>query len=743
MYKIILGKITLVWKNHIFHFMKNLFAIFIVFLLLYSYNYAQTDTLQENEIRTELDTVIIEAARSGKSDLDIPFSVDFINAEQVNRGEQGRTLGESLFPVSGVFLDDRYNPAVGEKINIRGIGSRASFGVRGIKILLDDIPLTMPDGQAQLSNIDLGSEGSVEIIKGPSSALYGNAAGGVINIKTEEPSHFPFSFQPSFTMGAFGYKKAEGKFSGTIGKYSYLLNMSKLNSDGFRDHSDFSSYAINSDLGMSVSSTLNLKLIFNYFDSPYALNPSSLTKGDAEMSPSSSRDYVKQQGAGEKSSQWQTGVSMIFTPNSYNRLEMNVYFITRDLTNPIPGRIINLNRNAAGFRSAYNYFLSLKNYDLNFTLGADIETQFDDRKEYSNLGLPANYSSISPEDIFDKINYGDKLLDQEEKVIGIGPFLQGEVTFSSLSFLLGLRYNNYKFIVDDRFFDDGSDDSGNRTMDKLSTAAGINYRVDELSKLYFNYSTSFQTPTTAELSNRADGKGGFNPDLLSEDIYSLELGYKKVALLGLFNLDASLFYLRFSNLLIPYQIPASEETFYKNAGKAENKGIELTLEYFPFKDINASLSYSGYDFTFKDYLAEANVNGVKQTYQLAGNSVPGVPSNKIAAGINYNSDEIGLFGSIRFIWEDKYFANDFNGPIPGTTLPQSDFINDGYVKTDLRFGYLLQTDFTNAQFFFGVNNIFDVKYNGSIVPNADGYRFFEPAPGRNWYGGVRLSVPSR
>ena len=122
--------------------------------------------------------------------------------------------------------------------------------------------------------------------------------------------------------------------------------------------------------------------------------------------------------------------------------------------------------------------------------------------------------------------------------------------------------------------------------------------------------------------------------------------------------------------------------------------------------------------------------------------MPGVPSNKIAAGINYNSSETGLFGSVRFAWEDKYFANDFNGPIAGTALPQPDFINDGYVKTDLRLGYSLETDFTNAQFFFGVNNIFDVRYNSSIVPNAVGYRFFEPAPGRNFYGGVRLSVPS-
>jgi len=723
--------------------MKNLLRIFAVFLLLQSFSIAQTDTpLQENEIKIELDTVIIEAARSGKSDLDIPFSIDFINVEQIRRGEQGRSLGESLFHVSGVFVNDRFSPALGEKINIRGIGSRASFGVRGIKIMLDNIPLTMPDGQSELNNIDIGSEGSIEIIKGPSSALYGNAAGGVINIKTGQPSQYPFSFQPQFTMGSFGYKKVDAKFSGSVENYSYLLNMSKSNSDGFREHSAVSSYSINTVAGMSVSSALKLKWIFNFYDSPYALNPSSLSKEDAERFPARSRDYIKQQGAGEKATQWQSGISMVFTPDSHNRLETGVYFISRDLINPIPGRIINLNRKAAGLRSSYNYFFPAENYDLNFTLGADIETQFDDRKEYTNLGLPADsYNSLPPENIFDEISYGEKLLDQKEKVIGVGPFLQGEITVSSLSFLLGLRYNNYRFSADDKFLDDGSDDSGERIMDKLSTSAGINCRVDDLSKLYFNYSTSFQTPTTAELSNRPDGKGGFNPDLSPEDIYSLELGFKKVALLGIFNLNASIFYMGFSNLLIPYQVIGSEETFYKNAGKAENKGIEITIEFFTEKNINAFLSYSGYDFIFKDYLAEANINGQNQIAQLAGNSVPGVPSNKIAAGINYTS-ETGLFGSVRFVWEDKYFTNDFNGPIPGVTLPQTDFINEGYVKTDLRLGYLLKTDFTNAEFFVGVNNIFDERYNSSIVPNADAFRFYEPAPGRNWYGGIKLFVPS-
>lgn len=694
--------------------------------------------IAQEEFEHQLDTIVVEASRTGSSAINMPFSIDYIDAETLSRSEAGISLSEILYSVPGVTVDNRFNPSLGDRIIIRGIGSRASFGVRGIKILLDNIPLTMPDGQSQLNNIDFGSIGSIEVIRGPSSSLYGNSSGGVINIKTQKMSNLPISFQPKVTLGEFGLKKYEGKLTGNINEYSYLLNISGTTSDGYREHSAVKAYSVNSLFGYHISPTANLKLLLNYYSSPYALNPGSLNRTDAEMYPQMARDFVKQQGGGQKTTQFQSGITFTLATNPHGKLESTLYFISRDLFNPIPGRVIDLYRNAAGIRTHYNLHTTALNAGLNISMGTDIELQYDYRKEYVNNGLPENfYTSNDISEIYNNISLGNRLLDQKEKVVGIGPFIQSQISFSELTFLLGLRFDSYRFSVEDNYFDDNSDDSGKRLMKKFSPTAGINYKINNLTKIFINYSTSFQTPTTVELSNRPDGQGGFNNDLLPEDIKSVEIGFLRYALFNKLNFNASLFFMGITNMLIPYQLAGSEEIFYVNAGKSENRGIELSVEYFPVKNIIMNLSYTRYDFIFKDYVVEYG----SEQFQLSGNKIPGVPENKLTATVSYQEPE-GLFVIAKLIVEDKYFTNDFNGPPPNSDLPIKDFINKEYFRADLRLGYLFETRFSTAEIFVGINNVFNQRYNSSIVPNAIASRFFEPANKVNWYAGMKLLFPA-
>ena len=244
----------------------------------------KVDTLgTSSQPQYQFEPIVVTTARIERSLSRVPYSIEIIGQNEIQRAEVGLSLNEVLRLVPGVVVNNRYNLSQGDRISIRGVGSLAPFGVRGIKIILDGIPLTMPDGQAQLNNLDLGSTGKIEVLRGPSSSMYGNAAGGLIKIRTQSASASPFLFQPRFVTGADGLWKWQGKISGNIGGNTYLVNVNKLRFQGYRDHSSASSTSVNAVSRHDLSNRIRMTTVFNYFDAPYLLNPSSLSKTDAEM----------------------------------------------------------------------------------------------------------------------------------------------------------------------------------------------------------------------------------------------------------------------------------------------------------------------------------------------------------------------------------------------------------------------------------------------------------------------------
>jgi iron complex outermembrane receptor protein len=702
------------------------------------------DSLQTSEEpKYTLKPIIVTATRSERPILWVPYAIDVIKKQEIQRAEVGLSLDEALRTIPGVLVNNRYNLAQGDRISIRGIGSRAPFGVRGVKIILDGIPLTMPDGQAKLDNLDFGSAGNIEILRGPSSSLYGNAAGGVINIQTQSAMPVPFLVQPRCIVGADGFRKWQGKFSGSFGKHSYLLNLNKLQLDGFREHSSASFTSANVVGRHEISNHIRLTTVFNYFDAPYLLNPSSLTKVDAEMSPAETRFFVKQQGAGGRKRQGQGGITFKYNDGKANQFEATFYGLSRSVLNTIPGRIIELDRISGGMRAVFSKRFRVNGWPFRWTTGTDFEVQNDSKLEFENLGIPKEQvDSVDANDIFDLLEYGPLQLDQDEKVFGLGPFTELEFTLKPKWVLtFGQRYDFYKFEAIDHYMEDGSDDSGTRTMDRFSPFVGLAYRLQDFIKLYSNYSTAFQTPTTVELNNRPTAEGGFNPSLKPEIMRSFEFGIRGWSERR-FDYDVSLYILTIEDMLISYQIQdhLSEEVFFRNAGKTQNKGAEIKLNWIPVNGVRTSFAYSLFDFTFKDFEVETSVDDTIHLVQLAGNDVPGIPPQRIFAGITYQH-AIGAYSEVNLQWVDKYFANDFNGPHPESNKTVDDFVNDAYLVVDMRLGSQHKFDKIGVEFFLGVNNAFDKHYNSSIIPNAFGDRFFEPAPGRSWFIGISLSFP--
>lgn len=732
-------------------------AVFIVcaasFLFSQEMKSQSQDTLQSEEIKVEFEPIVVTAMRSERSILRVPYAIDVVRQEEIQRAEVGLSLDEVARAVPGIVVNNRYDQSGGDRISIRGVGIRSAFGVRGVKMILDGIPLTIPDGQTQLENLDLASAGVIEILRGPSSSLYGNAAGGLINIRTQDAAPMSSQAQPRYTIGSDGYWKWQGKFSGTIGKHAYFVNINKLHLDGYREHSSVSSMNLNAVGRHAISDNLKLTSVFNYIDAPYFLSPSTLSKTDAKESPTKARDNVKEMGAGKELQNGQGGITLKFKQSETSQFEATLYGYVRSVFVATPGwptgRIIELDRHGYGLRTVYDNRFHLRSSYLRWTVGTDIEVQDGTQTEYENWGLPEDQVSVATgSDIFNLLDKRSRILDQDEKVLGLGPFTELEFTpHPKWIMTLGGRYDYYKFEAVDHYTGDGSDDSGKRNMDRLSPMVGLVYRPHDLVKVYGNYSSAFQTPTTNELRNLPTGKGGLNPSLEPEIMRSVEIGVSGMWPFGMthwpgrrFMYDLSLYFLTIDDMLIPFQAPNTEEEYFRNAGKTRSKGAELQFDWYPVKGLRASLAYTFMDFLFKDFEVETTVGDTIQRVQLEGNDVPGVPSHQMFAAVAYEHP-VGAYSEINLRWVDDYFANDFNGPSPGSDQSLSNFINDAYTVVDLRFGFQRSFNTIGGELFLGINNLFDKRYNSAIVPNAFGNRFFYPAPGRTWYGGISVLFP--
>jgi len=723
----------------------RLAQVLFFLLIIFTFSFAQTvdpaldDSLDSVIPVYKAEPVIINATRSAQSLLHTPYAVERFDINRIQGNQKLVSLDEVLQSVPGLIVNNRNNFALGDRISIRGIGARSSFGVRGIKILLDEIPLTLPDGQSQLNNLDLGSTGKIEIIRGASSALYGNAAGGLISIQTEESSKEAVQLQSQIIFGSHDLLRLQGKLSGRYEKSSYLLNINKFKSIGFRENSAVESWSLNAINRYSYSEKLKITGLINVYNSPYALNPSSLSPEDAKNNRTTSRYFVRQQGSGEKVSQGQAGITFNYQPSTTSQLKVTFYGLGRSLKNPIPSRIIELDRLSAGLRTTYsdeNKFGKLK---LRWMAGIDSEVQSDKRKEFANEGLPsALVDNIKNAEILKSIEYGQKLQHQDEQVLGYGPFSRLTLHLNDqFLFTLAGRYDQYNFKVNDHFLADSSDDTGNIKMQQLSPMAAITYLFSPTQSLYINYSTAFQTPTTSELGNNPTGLGGLNPNLKPETIRNYEIGIKGI--ITNFNLfyQAALYYLQINEMLIPYQNQLSEEIFYRNSGQAENAGLELSLNWNIFNSLSWQFSYSYMNFTFTDYKIDDPFSNDGETINLKNNKIPGVTPQKLYSSLLYNHPS-GFSGMIQLNWIDAYYTNDFNGPVPGSENPKSNYINKAYSFLNLRLAKTWK--FSNLEFdlFGGIDNLLKTRYNGSVIPNARNDNFFEPSPGRTWYGGIKL-----
>lgn len=645
--------------------------------------------------------VTVTVLRTPFSLSEVPFAVAVNGEEQIQRAQPGLGLDEALRGIPGVQVDNRFNYALGERISIRGFGARAQFGVRGIKVFVDGIPATFPDGQTALNHVDLSLLSRAEVIRGPASAIYGNTAGGVIQLETEAPPEARLGQEVGVLGGSDGLLRVHSTTGGRTGAASYLFHASRLAYDGYRDFSSTENLRVNGRVGLTRGRN-DLRVLFSIVDYD-AQNPGSLSETLLKADRSQAFTRNREQQTGEEGRQGQIGTTFRRQMNA-GEMELTGYWLTRSIDNPIPNTIIDLDRRAAGVRALFRS-RALPVLGLQGTIGAETDLQRDDRLNFANQ----------------RGERGALTLDQREGVNNAGLFAQLSATpLARLNLLGGIRYDWFRFRADDRLITaTNPDDSGSRTLDAISPSLGASFTVLDGLNVYANVATSFETPTTTELANRPSGAGGFNPDLEPQRAVSTEAGAKG-EFGGWIAYQLSAYRADIEDALIPFEVPqAPGRQFFRNAGSTVHQGVELAATVAPLSGVTLQGTYTRTDARFRDYTV--------RNRSFADNQVPGIAPHRAEITLSYEQPRL-WFATLQGRYASRTPVDDAN-----TTHSPS------YTVTDLRTGLQgVSIGRLRVAPFLGVTNLFDEEYNTSVVINAFGQRFFEPGPGRSFYTGLTV-----
>src|SRR2546421_198377 len=578
-----------------------------------------------------LPPAVVSVTRANPPISKIPLAVHLVDKTEISRARPTWGLDEALVTVPGVYAANRYNFSLDQRISIRGFGARSQFAVRGIKVLVDGIPQTLPDGQGQLTNLELGAADRIEILRGSASALFGNASGGVISIWTDPTAPRTVRQDVRVLFGTFdrdlnrNWSKWQSSTSFRVGSGSALVTVSRLDYTGQRQHSDADFRNLNSRWHFPLAPGWSLAATADVGWDPRADNPGALTNN-----------------------------------------EMRV------------------NRDSAA------------------------------RLNFNNVG--GQPGSL-------------RQLDQLEHVTEVGPFIQSALQLTpKVSVTGGIRYDWVNFRVNDRLVNDSNpDDSGARLMRALSGSLGVAVTPSDVVTVYGNIGTSFETPTTTELTNRPSGAGGFNPTLEPQKATNYEIGVRG-AVRGRLNYSVALFDAEVRDELIQFPVPADANgrVFYQNAGRSRHRGVELGSELEIAAGLNLVTTWTYSDFRYTRYTLGTQV--------LDGQALPGIPQHWLHFLLQLRPP------ALRGGWVEVEETHSSGFTVDDTASTSNAPRTGPWWTTNLRAGWDGTVGSVRLRPFVGFNNVWNRAYVGSVVINAANRRYYEPAPGRNVYVGFSLGA---
>lgn len=666
---------------------------------------------QESQSTQQLDEIAVSASRSEQNRFDAPAAIDVVPVNAFSAQSPLVNMSELLSAVPGVQVRERQNYAQDLQISVRGFGTRSTFGVRGVRILIDGIPATMPDGQGQASSASLASASRIEILRGPMAQLYGNSAGGVLQVFTKDPPMKPEG-SVSLGIGSDNQRLLGASAGGGTDTLGAVIDVTQYATDGYRDHSEARRTTINAKVVARPSSDTKITAVLNSFDQPLSQDPLSLKRADFLRNPRQVVPEAIDFDTRKTITQQQAGVVLEQRLSDKDMLTARIYGGTRQVfqtlsfagdavdMNGIPrssGGVIDLDRGYGGVGVNWTHNTTANGLPLNWTLGVEADSLSERRRGFvNNGGTP-----------------GALRRDENDHARNMDVFGQVDWSFAPHWRLVGgVRASRVKLSVDDQYLVNGND-SGDVEYKQTSPVVGLLWNVNDALNLYANIGKGFETPTLAEAAY-GGGAGGSGPNLGLQASTSVQAEIGAKIKNGRHAMDFAVFNARSKNEIVP-RITENGRSIFRNVDGVQRRGVEVSWHADWSSALSSRLAYTWLDARFKESFGAV----------AAGNLLPGAPQHSLFTELQLRWPN-GVTTALEMRADSKAYVNDINSDAAG-----------GYAVFNLRAGYEFKAGAAKMMLFGRVDNVFDRAYAGSVVVNDGNQRFFEPAPGRRLYVGMR------
>lgn len=621
-----------------------------------------------------------------------PAAVSIVEQDDIQEGRPTLGMHEALVGVPGLVVQSRNNASQDLRLSMRGFGARSAFGIRGITLVVDGFPETLPDGQSNVDMLDMAMVSRIEVLRGLASSLYGNAAGGVVSFTTEDGPERP-TVEARTVNGEYGLWKLNVKGGGTSGPVRWLVGASRLTLNGWRQQSSTEQVTFNGKLGWAINPRSELTAVLSLVDAPEAGDPGALTREEWETTPRQASPANLTARAGEAVRQGRLGLTYRLRLDETQEVEARGFVSLRGFQNALPGVVVSFDRAFSGLAARYSNRASLFGLRSRFTLGAEVQSQADRRKNFDNVdGQP-----------------GDSLqLDQQEDVLGWGVFAQEELRLHDhLTAVAGVRYDLSRYAVEDFLKEDG-DGTGSRTFQQPTARMGVIWAPREEVSLFTNFTQAFEAPTTTELALPPGSGGGLSRELRPQRSNGLEVGTRGL-LWGRLRYDVALFAVWLRDGLVRYE-DASTRAYYRNTARSRHVGAELALEARVTDELRVRAAYNA---------LSATVEG--------GKRVPGIPAHQVSGEVIYQHPS-GALASVETFSAGGLYADDAN-----TVRVHTAWVVNARLAHRLRFGGF------EVSPFLGVQNLLSTKAIDNVRVNAARGRYFEAMPPRSFHGGLGVA----